>query len=119
MAGAERHVVLLGKVGEGKSHLGNTLIGRGPEFTEGNPNPNDLARGVTRTVTTKHGTWLNSGGLSIAVTDTPGTFDRTLPKDELAKEIATCMLSIATASSVGVAKFLICISVRNNRCVTS
>ncbi|CAF3366920.1 unnamed protein product [Rotaria socialis] len=64
----EKHVILLGKTGNGKSSLGNTLAGN-TAFETGN-----AASSITRECNCKKFTYAK-GKKSIVVVDTPGFFD--------------------------------------------
>ncbi|XP_042071978.1 uncharacterized protein LOC106632562 [Haplochromis burtoni] len=79
-------LVLLGKTGAGKSHLGNNILGEELFATYDSPNSGTMkCQTETKTVS----------GRSITLIDTPGFFDTGRSEEDLKPEIMSCMTECA------------------------
>ncbi|XP_030635228.1 GTPase IMAP family member 4-like [Chanos chanos] len=94
----ELKMMLLGKTGDGKSSIGNTILNKKAFIAK------TLANSVTSSCMSRSGI---THGRSVTVIDTPGFFDTDRPDDELKSEIIKCI----TECAPGVHAFLIILTV--------
>lgn len=111
-----RHMVLLGRVGHGKSTFGSKVLGWNPSNPNDRPEflPGLEATGVTTSCTTKTAPWGKdyAQALMLSVTDTPGWGDssKSMTDKDLQVILANSFVAMATGHENGVSVLAIVLS---------
>ncbi|XP_035255001.1 GTPase IMAP family member 7 [Anguilla anguilla] len=96
---AELRLVLLGRVGSGKSAAANAVLGRG-EFETGDDDAEDVIQKCEK----RRGT---AAGRQVAVVNTPDWFSSQHPPEEVVSQLSAC----AALAAPGPHAFLLCVTV--------